>query len=310
MLGKAYCNDFFKMIQFKPISLEDKALFNRFFESVNYRICDFAFANLFCWQKQYSTTFAVVDDFLLIRYICDDGLPCYMMPVGNGDLKKILLRMLELANASFERFRIHAVTADMFADIDAALPHTFFFTPQRDYFEYIYLSADLIELKGKKYQSKRNHINRFKINYPEYKFVPFSPELVPACKALYQKWLHIYNDTHDEKVLFGEQHAVYEALANVDYLDLQGLVLFVGNEAVAFTLGQQVTNDTFVVFVEKALIEYQGAYQFINNAFIKAFASQVTYVNREEDLGILSLRQAKMSYHPVKFLERGSVCLK
>jgi hypothetical protein len=298
------------MINYSIITLKDKELFDRYFSTMIYRNCDFSFANLFCWQNQYRTTFALVEEFLVIRYICDDGLPCFMMPVGKGDMSKVLLRLLDECREEGIHFRIHAITLEMFDLLNIALPDTFKFTPMRDYFEYIYSSEDLIYLKGKRFQPKRNHINKFISLFPDYKYLKVTKELIPSCKQLYEKWRQEYELKHEDSNLDGEGMSVYSALDNFDSLELMGGALMLDNELIAFSVGQSVTSDTFIVYIEKALTQYPGVYQLINQQFIAHEASEFPYINREEDLGILSLRQAKMSYYPIRFLERGSVCLK
>lgn len=283
---------------------------NSYFNSVHYRNCDFSFSSIFCWQKQYQTTYAIVDGFLVIRYICDDNLPCYMMPIGTGDMAQVLSDVMADAKLRNERFRIHAITSEMFAILDAAMPNTFCFEAHRDYFEYIYLSKDLIELSGKRFQQKRNHINRFKVNYLNWQYKTLTDELVPQCKLLYQEWAKEYEERHPHTVMPGEAHAVDMALSYHDELGLKGGAILVENKLIAFSLGQAVTPDTFVVYVEKALVEYAGAFQLINQQLIANEAADLEFVNREEDLGLPSLRQAKMSYNPVRFLERGSVYVK
>lgn len=298
------------MQPFKAISIVDKEEINFYFSSINYRNCDFSFANLFCWQPQYQTSYAIIDNFLVIQFICDDGLPCYMMPVGEGNMRELLLKLIHYSKNKNERFRIHAITVEMFELLNQALPTTFLFKPLRDYFEYIYLSSDLIALKGKRYQQKRNHINRFKRQYPSFVYQSMSLVHISDCKELYEKWMKQHVEKNPDSAIQGEKLAVFRALDNFIDLELKGGCLLVDGEMVAFTMGQAVTQDTFVVYIEKALNNYQGAYQVINNQFLLHEASKYTFVNREEDLGIPALRQAKMSYHPYKFLERGSVCLK
>lgn len=298
------------MQAFKAINIDDKGEINSYFSSINYRNCDFSFANLFCWQPQYQTSYAIIDNFLVIQFNCDDGFPCYMMPVGKGNMTELLLKLIHYSKKKNERFRIHAITAEMFELLDQALPATFLFKPLRDYFEYIYLSSDLIALKGKKYQQKRNHINRFKNLYPLFEYQSMSLIHIYDCKELYEKWMKQHLEKNPDSDIQGEKQAVFRALDNFIELELKGGCLLVDGKMAAFTLGQAVTPDTFVVYIEKALNNYQGAYQVINNQFLLHEASKYTFVNREEDLGIPALRQAKMSYHPYKFLERGSVCLK
>lgn len=298
------------MLNYQPITLADSALMNSYFNSVLYRNCDFSFSSIFCWQKQYQTTYALVDGFLVIRYICDDNMPCYMMPIGTGDMAKVLHDLIADAALRNERFRIHAITSEMFAILDAALPNTFSFEAHRDYFEYIYLSQDLITLSGKRFQHKRNHINRFKANFPNWQYMTLTDALVSQCRLLYQEWAKEYEQRHPHTVMPGEAYAVEMALKHHTQLNLRAGAIFVEDKMVAFSLGQAVTCDTFVVYVEKALVQYPGAFQLINQQLIANEAKEFEFINREEDLGLDSLRQAKMSYNPVRFLERGSVYVK
>ncbi len=300
------------MINFKAIGLEDRELINSCLQKAKYRNCDFSFANLFCWREKYHTNFAVIDGSVVIRYLCDDGLPCFMMPVGgtNANLEAVLQLMLEEAQKSGYRFRIHAVTDEMFAKLDAALPDTFRFAEARDYFEYLYLREDLAELRGKKYQSKRNHVNRFKKENPEWNIEPVTSGNVGDCAAVYQLWAENYRTAYPDEDLSAEHAAVALALQNFEALNLSGVLLSAAGKPVAFTYGQPLTDDTFCVHAEKALHTVEGAYSVINQEFVKTIPEQYSCINREEDLGLDSLRQAKLSYHPALLLRRGSVCLK
>ncbi len=297
------------MIDFKDVSIEDSVVMTEYFSKVNYRNCDFSFATIFTWSHKYKTSYAIIDGFMVVRFICDDGLPCFMMPIGNGDIANILRLMMNEAEAGNERFRIHAITAQMFSVLDEALPNTFSFTEHRDYFEYLYLAEDLIHLQGKKYQPKRNHINRFKRENPNYSYLPLTNDLFPLCLGLYEKWKVAYLLRNPDEDLQGEEVSVHLAFKYFEELKLKGGALFVGNELVAFTFGEQITEDTFAIHAEKALTHVHGAFTMINNLFAAHEASSFIYINREEDLGIEPLRKAKMSYNPVRLLKRGSVYL-
>ncbi len=77
----------------------------------------------------------------------------------------------------------------------------------------------------------------------------------------------------------------------------------------AFTFGEPLNSDTAVIHVEKGL-DVRGLYQVINQEFCKSAWAGLTYVNREEDMGIEGLRRAKQSYHPVKMIKKYSAVLK
>ena len=297
-------------IPFKPITIEDKELITSFIYPHNYRNCDYSFANICSWRFLYDTEFAVVDGFLLIRFWLEDNSRLgYMTPAGIGDLK----HALELLEAdSLEHGHplcMLGVTPDAKDILEEALPGGFFYIPERDYFDYIYLREDLALLKGKKFQSKRNHINNFKKRY-EYEYAPITPELIPQCLKLECKWYKANETEDDAEDLNFERISMTYALNHYDELGLLGGALLVDGKVIAFTFGAQINHDTFGVHVEKADVNYEGAYTVINQEFASRLPEEFVYVNREEDLGIPGLRQAKLSYNPVILLEKNAAIKK
>ena len=71
---------------------------------------------------------------------------------------------------------------------------------------------------------------------------------------------------------------------------------------VAFAAGEPINDRVFDQHFEKALAEYDGAYAMINQAFMAHCLTEFEWVNREEDMGLAGLRQAKMSYNPAEVL--------
>jgi hypothetical protein len=97
---------------------------------------------------------------------------------------------------------------------------------------------------------------------------------------------------------------------NYEKLGLTGGALRIDGEILAYSYGQALTADTFGVHAEKCLYEIDGGFTMMNQQFAEHNCAGYTYINREEDLGLDSLRQAKTSYHPVILLEKGFVKLK
>lgn len=290
------------MIPFKDITLEDRELIQSFTLNSQRRNCDLSFANLWSWLFLYQTKFAVMDGFLLLRFYAGEEL-AYMMPIGTGDVQPIIEALIEDAAQQGGKFRMLGVCVGMKADLDLAMPGRFVFTEDRDYFDYIYMRSDLATLKGKKYQSKRNHINKFKNQYPNYEYKELTPELVPECLKLEEEWCRANNC--DEQVALGAERAsMISALLNMEVLGLTGGVLHVNGKIAAFTYGTPINHETWDVCVEKADTEIEGSYTMINNEYANHIAEQYIYINREEDLGLEGLRKAKMSYHPVVLLEK------
>ena len=110
--------------------------------------------------------------------------------------------------------------------------------------------------------------------------------------------------------MINELAVTQNSLRLMKELGLRGGLLRVNGEIVAFTIGEPVNEDTFVVHIEKAFPEIQGAYPMINQQFVTNACQEYQYINREEDTGAPGLRKAKQSYRPVFMVDKGSVTFK
>jgi hypothetical protein len=290
------------MIEFKDITVEDKDTITSFTMNSCRRNCDLSFSNLCSWRFMYNTKFAVIDNFLVFKFWLH-GRVSYMMPVGQGDPEKELIeKLIEDSQLEGEPLRLMGVCQGMKKRLNDILPGKFEFTTNRDYSDYIYLRSDLATLTGKKFQSKRNHINRFKKEYT-YKYVPITPDRVQECLYLEAEWCKA-NDCDKQDGTGNERQAIVFALEHFEELGLSGGILYANDKIVAFTFGMPINKETFGVHVEKADTTVEGAYAMINFEFANHIPETFTYINREEDLGIEGLRKAKLSYQPETILEK------
>lgn len=296
------------MIDFKNITLQDKETIMAYTMKSDRRNCDLSFSNLCSWRFLYHTQFAIVDGFLLFRFWVDNDV-AYMMPIGEGNLSAAIDMLINDAHSQNKHFCMLGVSSFMKQDLENIMPDRFIFTADRDYADYIYLRSDLSTLIGKKYQPKRNHINKFKNTYPDYSYSPITPDRIKECVELEAKWCKA-NNCDQEEGTGNEREALLYALNHFEELGLTGGILYVNNEIVAFTFGMPINHEIFGVHVEKADTHIDGAYAMINHEFAKRIPEQFTYINREEDLGIEGLRRAKLSYQPVLILEKYMACLK
>lgn len=289
------------MIPFKPISIEDKTDITAYTIASRYMNCDYAFANMCSWQFFYHSEYAIQNDFLFVRFLIEEERRSYMFPVGKGNLQRAI-ELLEL-DAADHRLCISGVTPEAKEQLESLYPSGFRFISERDYFDYIYSREDLQFLKGKKYQAKRNHINKFKNRY-DYTYTPITREMIPLCLELEYKWYQANKTGADIDNLRHENQSMLFALNHFEALNLIGGAITVNNEIIAFTYGSPINEKTFGVHVEKADIQYEGIFTLINQEFVSQLPEQYLYINREEDLGIPGLRQAKLSYHPAILLEK------
>lgn len=292
-------------IIWKDITFEEKEIFERFYRYKTSRGCELSFSNNFLWVAHYGTKWNIVED-SLVFYNPHRGSVSF--PIGENPYKAVdvLMHYFEENNKTF---MMHLVTEEQFEALEKHYPDKFTIEYIRDVADYIYEAESLGTLAGKKLHAKRNHINRFVENYPEWSYEEITDENLDDCLAMAQKWRE-QNKCDEDKEKSAEFCVTLRALKQRNEIGLIGGAIRTRDGIVAFSLGTPLTDDTFVVHIEKAFAEIQGAYPIINREFVLHAASGYRYINREEDLGEEGLRKAKLSYNPTILLEKGNVRLK
>ena len=296
------------VFSFKPIQIEDKETITAITYPDNLSNCDYAFSNMCSWRFLYDSEYAIYDGLLIIRFYIEEKERkrlVFMFPAGKGDLRRVIDGMEQHAEMSGHPLVILGVTPESKAKLDTLLPEHFTYIKERDFFDYIYLREDLISLTGKKFQPKRNHINKFKKLY-DYKYTPVTQDIISECKELEQVWYEANKAEENNGDLFHERDSMSFALDHFNELGLLGGAIIVDNRIIAFTYGSPINNTTFGIHVEKADICYEGAFSVMSHEFAMHIPNQYMYINREEDLGIPGLRQSKLSYHPCLLLEKNA----
>ena len=176
----------------------------------------------------------------------------------------------------------------------------------RDFDDYIYTSEKLINLKGRKLQSKRNHISRFEREYTYSIRTMNNPEIRKECyKMASTTWLAHQEDVTKE--MTEELSALKKALDCWDELNFIGMIICIDHNLTAFTIGEIIDENMAIIHFEKGDTSYQGVYSVINQLFCSQYLSDVKYVNRQEDAGVAGLRKAKLSYKPDLMVEKYKV---
>jgi hypothetical protein len=294
------------MLSFKLIKLEDRAVLHPVLSQIPYQLCNFTFTNLIIWGYLYSPAYTIIDDMLVIVSQPKEK-QYFNFPLGKGEVKPVIDKLIQYTKGKGIPFKMINITEEMKKLLEEYYPNKFLFSFSPDYADYLYNTQNLIFLQGRKYQSKRNHINKFK-NLYNYHYAPMSENDIAECFVMHQQW-SIQHCKKGNFSLESEACATRKALQLFSKLELEGGILRVDGKVIAFTLGQAINNTTFDVCIEKALSDYEGAYPMINQQFLKHQVSGYTYVNREEDLGEEGLRKAKLSYHPLKLIAKYSVTL-
>ena len=288
-------------IDFHPVTVADKPLFEYYTFSSKEQNCDLNFANIFCWSDTYHTEIAEVNNLLVIRFD-NGGAKCYMQPFCIGDKALIVERLRQDAFSQRVPLRLYGLSREWREFLEKTYPDEFAFDTPRALCDYIYRTEDLARLQGRKYQPKRNHINHF-VTRNDWYAEPLSKANIKDCIALNKKWLQGREEGEMEQA---EQRALHRAFDNFEALGLRGLVLYANGAPAAFSYGTPINNDTFCIHIEKYDAEVQGAATMINRLMAQSLEEEFEFVNREDDLGLEGLRFAKMSYHPIALLEKTS----
>lgn len=286
------------MLNFKKAELKDKDEIERLLLCSPCSSMEYNFTLLFIWQNQYGMEFAIEDDVLFIR--SGRSKKSYLFPCGSGDLKGAVDKLFEFCDTGLQ---FYSLTTWQKEFLEREYPNKFVFAENRNMGDYVYLAENLINLKGKKLSSKRNHINKFLAENPDWSYEKITAKNLDEVKKMHDKWCKM-QDISERKGLKEETEAVKIALSNYEELNLSGGLIRVGGEVVAFSVGDKLNSDTFLVHIEKAFGYINGAYTIINREFVKNNCTGFTYINREDDAADEGLRRAKLSYQPYEIVKK------
>ena len=286
------------ILHFHQLTLSDREAVQAVTLNAGRRNCNYTFANLVGWQFWYYTEVCVLDDAVVLRYT-HEGERAYMVCTAKDISKELLDTLLDDSQGNLTIIGLE----------DNQVTHLLTFNfqlltkiePVRNQYDYIYRRIDLAELHGSHLNAKRNHIHRFRTEHPDFKYRQLTPELFDECRCLTEVWQEEKNENQNEnenKAIDAEKQVMETIFSNWDELGMIGGSIFVDGKMVAFTYGAAVTTDTIDICVEKADRRIEGAFAIINQQFAEHLPEQFVYLNREEDMGIPGLRQAKLSYHP------------
>ena len=192
------------------------------------------------------------------------------------------------------------IPSEKLPQIESECPEMFSDEISRGDFDYVYSTQELIQLSGKKYHAKKNHYSKF-VNTYDYEYIPVNKKNFDQCRPMMDRWFAQHSDVNN--VFFDEKQVINTLIENFDQLELRAGALKVNGEVCAFSIGELSSPDTAHIIIEKADIQYNGAYAAINREFLANAWVDTVFVNREEDMGHEGLRKAKESYHPVRFNE-------
>ncbi|MCH3908619.1 MAG: phosphatidylglycerol lysyltransferase domain-containing protein [Sphaerochaeta sp.] len=290
------------MLKFKPLGLEDIAVVRPFFDYAVSRTCDYTVGGLFMWRDYYQAEYALFHDTLVIKELNNEGKPCFMLPLG-PDIHAALAEIDQYCAVMDIPVAFCTMTDDDVAMINSYFPIQEL--PEPDWGDYLYAKEELLTLAGRKFHGKRNDIDFFKKSHPGYTFTDLTEQDIPQVKEFYLSSGLI--DEKNSQVFKEEQAKVFEVLDHNDVYGMLGGVLRSEGTIRAFSMGE-IVKDTLYVHIEKADHKIKGACEMISHEFAKRFADErIQYINWEEDVGDMGLRQSKLSYHPCRVIPKYTV---
>ncbi|MBQ9179650.1 MAG: DUF2156 domain-containing protein [Firmicutes bacterium] len=298
------------------INVEDKNKLEEYLLAVDHESAAQCFSGLYMWRGIHDFCWEDIDGYLCVEghyrpQQDEDRLVHYMFPpipksgeFKVDELRKVIAKVQVMFAEAGEDFMIKRLPGSMKPVFEEAFPDAEI-VEDRTYFDYVYSLEELVELRGKRFHGKKNHLNGFNKTY-EHEIRAFDHSMVFEVLDLVDRINASRDDTpEDAAALKYERDAMVDALENAEALGLIGCGIYIDDRMEAFAIGGKVSDKMITEHIEKANIQFRGAYSAINHAFcVMAQEAGYTLVNREEDMGSENLRKSKLSYHPVKLVEK------
>ncbi|NPV63129.1 MAG: DUF2156 domain-containing protein [Methanotrichaceae archaeon] len=283
---------------FKPVALQDRDLFQRHYLAFPQQHSDNTFVNMVCWNHYAHYRFAFEQDCIVLSSTID-GKTRFRPPIGPRD-PELLAEVMELSARSDDPHPLVILDPGSWEWISELYPGLELH-PERDYFDYVYLASELAELPGKKFQTIRHQLNQFQRQCsPE--AMPVNADCMDEVREFLEKWCE-WKDCDSEPILANEREAVFFAIDHFQSLQLSGLAIRAEGQIGALSVFERLNESTALVHFEKGLPDCKGIYRAINAETARYLAPDYVYINRESDMGVEGLREAKTRYHPHHLVE-------
>lgn len=288
---------------FQPVSLEARDAYYQFWQAAPRRALDYSLVNLWGWQNYFGLEWRFDNNLCWIRQTSPE--PVYWAPLG--DWTKADWQAIFRSLSQETRFaRVPAELAEIWSK---ALPDRILTEEDRGQWEYLYLQEDLANLAGPKFHKKKNHYNSYVKTYGEPDYQPITDAIIEQVLGVQDDWCQ-WHECDDSPSLQAENEAINRCLTHWDsFRNMCGGALIVDGKMIAFSVGEKLDDETLGAHFEKGLGGYKGVYQAINLQFARHAGNGFKWIDRAQDMDEEGLRQAKMTYHPAKFLRKFKVRL-
>ena len=280
----------------KKLDHSDREVISWYAEKYNLFSCEFSFPSLYLWDDIYHYKLSFFNDCLIVFDTRSDYI---LMPMGKDISLSDLLTLSTRLKQDGYSGNIANVPPE-FIERYPELSHSYDIENERELAEYIYSTEKLCALRGKKLRKKKNHIGQFLRKYPDYQVRSMDSTAVRKdCLTMIESMAE--NQTVSDSIR-EEAIVIRKGFGSFDNIPLEGIAIYIKNDAesklVCFSVYSRLNKDVFTIHFEKINYSYHGAAQIINWETAKVLKDKCRYINREQDLGLPGLRQAKLSYEP------------
>jgi hypothetical protein len=253
-------------------------------KSLGLAISEYSFANLYLFRERHG--FEIIqDEELFIRGKGYDG-HTYLMPTR--DVREMAPDYLEQVAGTVDF--LYPVPEEWLAAFPEEVYDRSYSDDDSDY---VYLTEKIATYAGKKLHKKKNLLNYFRKHYV-HSSEPLTEDRLEDAMSVLNEWQ--CESGQDE--VDTDFAACREALQKSEELILCGGIWYTEGQPSGFILGEELGDDSFALHFAKALTKFKGIYQYIFSSFAGVLPGKYTYLNFEQDLGNIALRQSKASYYP------------
>lgn len=296
------------MLNFEPITQKSIKTLREYYKNGLYRLCGYSFGCKFLWKDRLNSEYAQVENCLVVRHCVNGEYQfSYPLPKENGDINAALTAIEKWCTKTGNRLIFSETPIDKASLLLQRYP-LFNVSDIRKWKEYLYCIDDLISYKGKTYHGQRNHLNKFRKEYPDARYIS---ALSSVDNLLVE---HFWKD-YESEFQKSSSEAKNELILSKNFLseflnteDFHTGGLELDEKLIALILGE-VCGETLVIHIEKGLYSVFGVYPVILNSFVTDMKNKypnLKWVNLEDDNGDKGLRNMKLQYHPAELLS--NVC--
>ena len=283
---------------FKLVSLEDKKIFDKHYKKHPPIHSDNVFTTIISWMEYSNYHYILKDDNLIIYSKINNQIR--FRPPSGKQKKYVFDQVIKLAQKENSDYPFGVIDKYTKNFLEKNYPKLKF-TEHRDYFDYVYLSSDLANLKGSNYAKTRNRLNKFKKNFG-FSIEKISQDNLKEINEFLKRWC-LWKDCESDPILENEKKAILYSMSHFFDLKLSGIAIRINGKIESIAVYEKMNPDTAIVHYEKSSPDYDGLYKAINQETAKIIEKDLTYINRESDMGIPGLRKAKLSYRPHHMVE-------